>query len=450
MDKPKLPPSVHDRHLWQIRWVRDLVTIALILMVMYVGYAARAITVPVLIGLALAYAFNPLVTWLQLKRKIPRWLTTSLLMLLFVLVFCGLLAVLAPLLTAQFRDLGSKVGNVIQHPERTIDSLSKQFGNFLEQFNIKFPTSQPADAPEGDIPAPLEPYVPPSHAEQIEPATHPAVDGTNLAIPPTDAAQPPPAPQDDPLTFVAAPATQPHGIVSQVSGWGIDWKQVGTVLMGSVNIGLSVLGATLSLFAYIALAMVLIGFSFFMFSWKLGRMMPWITELIPINSRQRTLDVLAKMDRSVSAFIRGRLIQSAVLATVLSIGWGFVGVKYWLLLAIVAGVLNLIPYTAIIVWPASILLAWIGAGEFNFWWVLVWPSIIYFVAQLNDGWVVEPLVQGKATNLDLLAILMAVLMGGTLLGLFGMLLAIPTAACLKILLQEVILPRVREWARTPG
>jgi predicted PurR-regulated permease PerM len=156
------------------------------------------------------------------------------------------------------------------------------------------------------------------------------------------------------------------------------------------------------------------------------------------------------MDRSVSAFIRGRLIQSFVIAIVLCVGWGAVGVPYFLLLGLAGGLLNLIPYAAIITWPLAITLAWIdrvaGGGGFSFWWVLFWPTIVYVVAQSLDGWVIEPLVQGKATDLDPLAILLAVLIGGSLLGLFGMILAIPTAACVKILMQEVILPRVRTWA----
>jgi predicted PurR-regulated permease PerM len=160
------------------------------------------------------------------------------------------------------------------------------------------------------------------------------------------------------------------------------------------------------------------------------------------------------MDRSVSAFIRGRLIQSFVIAVVLTTGWGLAGVPYFLLLGIAGGILNLIPYAAITTWPLAVTLAWIdrasggggGGGGFSFWMVLFWPSIVYVIAQSLDGWVIEPLVQGKATELDPLAILLAVLTGGTLLGLFGMMLAIPTAACLKILMQEVILPRVRTWA----
>ena len=59
---------------------------------------------------------------------------------------------------------------------------------------------------------------------------------------------------------------------------------------------------------------------------------------------------------------------------------------------------------------------------------------------------VEPIVQGRVTNLDPLTVLLSVLVGGALAGLLGMVLAIPIAACIKILSQEVLVPRLREYA----
>ena len=133
------------------------------------------------------------------------------------------------------------------------------------------------------------------------------------------------------------------------------------------------------------------------------------------------------------------------------LGWGLAGVPFFLLLGITAALLNMIPYAAFVTWPVALLLTWSNYasthdGGFSFWTILVWPTVVYGLGQLLDGWIIEPMVQGKATNLDPLAILLAVLIGGTLAGLFGMLLAIPTMACLKILAQELVIPRLRTWA----
>src|SRR5690606_15399490 len=126
----------------------------------------------------------------------------------------------------------------------------------------------------------------------------------------------------------------------------------------------------------------------------------------------QTLMVLRKMAHSVSGFIRGRLIQATVVGVVLSVGWSplFADVPYWLLLGMGAGFLNLIPYAAVVAWPLAVGLAWLdtvsGAATFSVWHVVVWPSAVYVLAQSLDGWVVEPLVQGKATNLDPLTVLL--------------------------------------------
>ena len=78
--------------------------------------------------------------------------------------------------------------------------------------------------------------------------------------------------------------------------------------------------------------------------------------------------------------------------------------------------------------------------------MVIFPTVVYLLAQALDGWVMEPIVQGRATNLDPLTVLLAVLIGGTLAGLLGMLAAIPVAACIKILGQEVMVPRLRRYA----
>ncbi len=71
---------------------------------------------------------------------------------------------------------------------------------------------------------------------------------------------------------------------------------------------------------------------------------------------------------------------------------------------------------------------------------------VYFVGQALDDYIFTPLIQGKSTNMDTPTILFASLAGGALFGVFGLLIAIPIAACLKILAQEVFWPRFKAWA----
>ena len=72
---------------------------------------------------------------------------------------------------------------------------------------------------------------------------------------------------------------------------------------------------------------------------------------------------------------------------------------------------------------------------------------MYIIMQVLETYIITPAIAGKATNLDPVTILVAVLAGGSVGGVYGMLLAIPAAACLKILLTDVVMPRVRLWVR---
>ena len=80
-------------------------------------------------------------------------------------------------------------------------------------------------------------------------------------------------------------------------------------------------------------------------------------------------------------------------------------------------------------------------------WILLGPSIVFLVVSALDGYVFMPIFCGKATDLDPVTIVVAVLAGGAIGGLYGMLLAVPVAACVKILLRDVLMPRLRAWSQ---
>ena len=80
-------------------------------------------------------------------------------------------------------------------------------------------------------------------------------------------------------------------------------------------------------------------------------------------------------------------------------------------------------------------------------WVILWPSVVFGVVQLIEGYVLVPLIAGKVTKLDPVTIVVVVLAGGSVLGVYGMLLAIPVAACGKILITDIALPNVRKWTK---
>jgi predicted PurR-regulated permease PerM len=234
---------------------------------------------------------------------------------------------------------------------------------------------------------------------------------------------------------------------STPAGVGVGgWWDMG--LAGGKRV-MNFLGAIIQL----GLLAFLIPFYFFFFSVSYPAVVRFGRELIPVRNRQHTLDLIARMDRAVAGFVRGRIIICLIMGVMLAIGWWIVGVPYAIVLGLVIGAFCIVPYLGGIGVPLAIgLLAFdqlqLPESERMTWWaILLWPSVVFGIVQVVENYFLTPMIAGKATNLDPVTILVAVLAGGTVGGMYGMILAIPVAACLKIIWLDVLLPKIRAWSR---
>ena len=178
-------------------------------------------------------------------------------------------------------------------------------------------------------------------------------------------------------------------------------------------------------------------------------MLAFWESLLPEHKKGSVLDLVSKMDAVISGFIRGRLIICATMIGVYTVGYVLIGAPAAWIAGLVVGALTLVPYAAGVAAPVIMLLMWLEPGEgwqASWWWIIGSPLAVLGVSQVLDDYVLTPRIQGKATNMDTPTILFASIAGGSLAGFYGLLLAIPIAACIKILLKEVFWPRVRDWA----
>jgi predicted PurR-regulated permease PerM len=116
------------------------------------------------------------------------------------------------------------------------------------------------------------------------------------------------------------------------------------------------------------------------------------------------------------------------------------------------GLLNIVPYLSVVGLPAAILLKYLdtlsgvepqNAGIVA---IVVWPSLVYFGVQVLDNWILTPWIQSGQTNLSAATILVSIFIGGALFGVWGLVFAIPVAACFKIFLEEFVAPPLKRWA----
>ncbi|MDR4493500.1 MAG: AI-2E family transporter [Nitrospirales bacterium] len=193
---------------------------------------------------------------------------------------------------------------------------------------------------------------------------------------------------------------------------------------------------------------------FFFFAWSFPALQRSCWRMIEAIGDPRWPALLTKMNQAIGDFFRGRLLIALLMGGMFGIGWWWVDVPYWGLLGIGAGLLSLIPYAATASWPLAILLKYldlsVGAQTVDHFWmdVVVWPSVVYLIVQVFEGWVLTPWVQSQSSDLSAATVLLAVLIGGALGGVLGLILAIPLTSCMKIMAHEFIVPRFTAWKNT--
>lgn len=433
MTTPRHPgdDDIRKTHLWDIFWVRDLLLLLAVLTILWMAYSIRSITAPILIGFGFAYVFNPFVTWVNLKLRWPRWLVTLLIMLF---AYVGLLSMCIYVIPQAYSQAQQITQTVRQAVHKNADKIDPFYRLILKQFPSIADTVQ-ADS-DSQATTATKDSTPQPNSNQAQPSDVVTAVVDELAKAPENSQQ---------------PSADNPDLKQSLKDLNLNYPMLGRIVMRVFNVGVGAVGSAFNLASYLMLLLVIISFCFFFFSWKLGPILEWFRPLIPLDVRERTLHILSEIDRSTNAFIRGRLIQSMVMGTILSIGWMIVGVPSWLLLGLICGLLNLIPYAASLGCLAALGLTLMGAtsGDATFTWgMIIWPVAVYFIAQSIDGWLVEPLVQGKATNLDPLSVMLAVIIGAALMGLLGMMLAIPLASSIKILGREWIIPELKAYAES--
>ncbi len=200
-----------------------------------------------------------------------------------------------------------------------------------------------------------------------------------------------------------------------------------------------------------ALFVFLLPLYFFFFSWHFDRMLTALARFIPRSRLEHTLLVLRRMDAAVSGFFRERLLIALISAILYAAGWAWTDVPYWFLLGIGTGILTLVPYVSAIGWPLAVLFKYMDSltgSDTAVDWIsfLVWPSVAYLVVQFVESWVLTPWIQRRSSEMSAVTLVIVLFVGGAVGGLFGLIFAIPVAACFKILFQEWVLPKWITWA----
>lgn len=342
------------KKLWFQVGVAILLTLLIIRMVIEVKEIFNplfiiigTIFIPALLGGVLFYLTRPLVKFLE-KRKVPRWGSITIVLLLLIGAIGGFTSIIAPPLTNQVNEL-------VENSPAIVKEVEKMTEYVLAQRN----------------------KLPDSMQESIQNA------------------------------------------IGRVNEFAVSG---GAILINFIQ----------GLFQGIFMLVLVPFFLIYMLK-DHERFAPFVAKFFKGEKKTWIRKTLSDIDETLKTYIQGQLLVSFLVGVMLFIGYISIGLKYSLLLALFGMLTNVIPFLGpyIAVIPAMII-AFIQDPI-----MALWVAIIMLVAQQIESNLITPNVMGKSLDIHPLTVITIILSAGSLAGLWGIILAIPTYAVIKTILQNI-------------
>lgn len=188
---------------------------------------------------------------------------------------------------------------------------------------------------------------------------------------------------------------------------------------------------TLGVFNGVVQIITILVVSFYLLAEKNG-MKNFVYTLVPKEYEAKVLHLVNKSQRKIGFWLLGQLILSAVIFALTLIVLTVLGVKYALALAILAGFFEIIPYLGPIISAIpAVVFAFLQSPT-----LALAVLVSYILIQKFESYVLVPKVMEKTTGLSPLVILVAILIGFKLAGVFGILLAVPIVSTINVIFSE--------------
>lgn len=373
--------------VWQNVWVRAITYTALIMAGLWLLWQLRhafsfALTVA-LIGYIIAYILNPLVEFLQ-RLRIGRPLAVVLVYLLLLQLF-----VVGSFLTGQ---VIAQMGEFARLLPAVINTLTPQLIGAIDWLQA----------------------LPTGLLERLGAEVELAENGVEAVLPIITVGQQMLA------DFFAQAATILRELLERLLAEGGDllFAGVAGVVAGGV-----------------AVVFILLVSAYFLYDFpKFGAA---FMRYVPVRWRPVTRDVLSKTGRVVGGFLRGQLLIVLLMGLTFYVGLSLAQVPLALSISFFAAIFNIVPYLGPIVGTVPAVLLGLTVSP----WSALGALAVFVIANQLDAHLYSPLVFGKTTNIHPVTVIISILVGVGLLGILGVLLAIPLVALAKVLLEEYLLKR---------
>lgn len=157
----------------------------------------------------------------------------------------------------------------------------------------------------------------------------------------------------------------------------------------------------------------------------------WI-KLIPKRNRRFASALVEDVQRGMNSYFRGQALVAFIVGILFSIGFLIIGFPMAIGLGMFIGLLNLVPYLQAVGFIPTVILALIESSDTgeNFWWILFCASLVFIVVQSIQDLVLVPRIMSKLMGLNPAVVLLSLSVWGSLLGLIGLIIALPLTTLL--------------------
>jgi sporulation integral membrane protein YtvI len=174
-------------------------------------------------------------------------------------------------------------------------------------------------------------------------------------------------------------------------------------------------------------------FTFFLLK-DIDKIRLWTKNHLPFKYKDKIVNLVNEIDAVLGSYLRGQLLICLIIGSYYCIGFILIGVPFGLMFGILIGAVNFVPYMGVFigVLPA-LLLTLVETGSST---KILLIFILYVAQQIWDGMYMTPSILGKKVGLHPVFILLSLMIFGKLFGIIGILIAVPSAAVIKVLVKR--------------
>lgn len=405
-----------------ISWLRRFARLwgfGLFILVVLVVF--RAVVLPFVLGIAVAYVLTPIVAGLSTAPigrswRLPRWLA-------IVVVYLGLLTALGVFFTLFLPRLSSDFARLFREAPTFLQRVKKQYVPRADAWlDANFPREE--DAATTGAPPTVEEQVEPRperkiRVTEVKPGQYEiSLEGLQLEVDPTGRGRYVVGPRSD----ADEKRTRLTEMLTQAARAGENELR-GIIAYGQRFIGIVIKGFAWFILTFMVAAYLLI---------DTDRVMGFLRSLVPPQHRFALDELLREIDRGLSGIIRGQLIICVVNALLTTVGLLLFRVKYAVLLGMLAGAFSFIPVFGSILSSVPIVAVALASGPHGFSLSTGLGMLGWIVGiHLLEANLLNPKIIGTAAKMHPVVVVFALMVGEETGGLIGAILAVPIASMVQ-------------------